>query len=135
MKVLQFRSGDAPIPAPVEKAKGIRPPYFDLRSQMFYQWSQDVTNARVFFYSDMPQLGSLKKELQWHEGKDTEKVIRVIPKDDLKLMLGHSPNIADAAMVGCWVRVIRKARFGGSGAGDRVGSVGNSYDAIYNAGR
>jgi hypothetical protein len=133
MKVLQFRSGDAPIPTPVEKAKNIKPPYFHLRDQMFYHWSQDVTNARVFFYGAMPHLSSLKKELQLHEGDDTEKVMRVTPKDDLKLMLGHSPDIADAAMIGYWVRVLRKQRPHYAGQTSNVGSVGKSYESIYNA--
>ena len=83
----------------LRRLKGIRPPYFDLRSQMFYMWSQDITNAQAFFYADMPHLSSLKKELQLHEADDTPKVMRVIPKDELKLMLGKSPDIADAAVL------------------------------------
>lgn len=133
MKVLQFRSGDAPIPTAVEKAKGIKPPYGMLRDQMYYLWSQDLTAAQVFFYSGMPHLSFLKKELQLHEGDDTTKVMRVIPKDDVKLMLGHSPDIADAAMMAYWVRYIRKGRPSTASSGHGVGSVGNSYESIYNA--
>jgi hypothetical protein len=131
MKVLQFRSGDAPLQSPVEKAKNIRPPYFDLRSQMFSYWSMDVTNGRVFFYSAAPHLATLKKELQLHEGNPSDKVLRVTPKDELKLMLGGSPDVADGAMMAYWVRMIR-TQYGASATA--TAAVGQSFDEMYNYG-
>ncbi len=130
-KVLQFRSGDAPMQTPAEKEKNIKPPYFDLRSQMFGLWALDIDNARVFFYADMPHLSALKKELQLHEGNSSDKVMRVTPKDSLKKLLGASPDIADGAMMGYWVRMIRRAR--GNQASERA-SVGKSVDELYNNG-
>lgn len=128
-KVQQFRSGDAPIPTPAEKAKGIKPPYFDLRSQMFALWALDIDNARVYFYSDMPHLSALKKELQLHEGASSNKVMRVTPKEELKKLLGASPDIADGAMMGYWVRMIRRGK---SATSTATASVGKSVDELYN---
>lgn len=130
-KVLQFRSGDAPIQSPSEKAKNIKPPYYDLRSQMFALWALDIDNARVYFYADMPHLSALKKELQLHEGNASDKVLRVTPKDSLKKLLGASPDIADSAMMGYWVRMIRRAK---GSAGTERASVGKSVDELYNNG-
>lgn len=130
-KVLQFRSGDAPIQTPVEREKNIKPPYFDLRSQMFALWALDIDNARVYFYADMPHLSALKKELQLHEGLSSDKVMRVTPKDSLKKLLGASPDIADGAMMGYWVRMVRKMR--GNNTTERA-SVGQSVDELYNNG-
>jgi hypothetical protein len=128
-KVMQFRSGDAPIQTATEKAKNIKPPFFDLRSQMFGLWAQDVTNGKTYFYGDMPHLSALKKELQLHEGDATSKVLRVTPKPDIKKLLGASPDIADGAMVGYWVRMLRKGRT--TSVSDRA-SVGTSVDEMYN---
>lgn len=130
-KVMQFRSGDAPIQTAKEKEKNIKPPYFDLRSQMFGLWALDIDNARVYFYSDMPHLSALKKELQLHEGNASSKVLRVTPKDELKKLLGASPDIADGAMMGYWVRMIRKGRT--ATVNDRA-TVGQSVEEMYNNG-
>lgn len=128
-KVMQFRSGDAPIQTPGEKAKNIKPPYYDLRSQMFALWALDIDNARVYFYADMPHLSALKKELQLHEGNSSDKVMRVTPKDSLKKLLGASPDIADSAMMGYWVRMVRRAK--GYHSTEKA-SVGKAVDELYN---
>lgn len=128
--VVQYRSGDAPEPSPQEKAKGIKAPYFDLRSQMFALWAFDVNNGRVFFYSGMPHLSALKKELQLHSGLASDKVMRVTPKNDIKALLGASPDIADAAVMAYRVRVLRQRT--GNAAAQR-GSVGKSMDELYNS--
>lgn len=126
--VVQYRSGDAPDPSPEEKAKGVKPPYFDLRSQMFALWAFDVNNARVYFYAGMPHLSALKKELQLHSGLSSDKVMRVTPKNDIKSLLGASPDIADAAVMAYRVRVLRQRT--GNAAAQR-GSVGKSLDELY----
>jgi hypothetical protein len=130
-KVLQFRSGDAPMVSAAEKEKNFKPPYFDLRSQMYALWALDIDNARVYFYADMPHLSALKKELQLHEGASSDKVMRVTPKDSLKKLLGASPDIADGAMMGYWVRMIRKRRGGQS---TERASLGQSVEELYNNG-
>ncbi len=129
-KVNQFRSGDAPIQTPKEKAKNIKPPYFDLRSQMYALWAMDVDNGRVFFYTDMPHLSALKKELQLHEGEASSKVMRVTPKDEIRKLLGASPDIADGAMMGYWVRMLRKGRT--QSIDNNRATVGKSVEEMYN---
>lgn len=128
LKVQQYRSGNAPYQTQAEQMKNIKPPYQILRDQVFHKWSMDVDNGRVFFYTDMPHLSSLKKELQLHEADTTAKVMRVTPKDDLKKMLGASPDLADAAVMGYWIRMIRSAG-AGMAAGRAV--VGKSVSDMY----
>lgn len=130
-RVMQFRSGDAPIQTAAEKDKKLKPPYYDLRSQMYALWGLDVDNARVYFYAGMPHLSALKKELMLHEGDASEKVMRVTPKTDLSKLLGSSPDIADGAMMGYWVRMIRRTQ--GNQSIQRA-SVGRSFDEMYNSG-
>jgi len=130
--VRQFRSGDAPVQTAEEREKKIKPPYFDLRSQMFALWALDMDNGRVFFYSDCPHLATLKKELQLHEGDATSKVMRVTPKDEMKALLGGgSPDVADSAMMGYYLRYINQ-KDASLGAG--VATVGKTFDDLYNQG-
>ena len=127
--VLQFRSGDAPMQTPYQLAHNIKPPYRDLRSQMFAEWAFDIQNGNVFFYADCPHLSQLKKELMLHEGDTSDKVMGVTKKDDIKKLLGKSPDIADAGMMAYWVRKLRRGSV--DAANDRP-SVGLSVDELYN---
>lgn len=128
-KVHRFQAGAVPFQTAAEKARNIKPPYGMLRDQVFSKWSMDIDNRRVFFYRDMPHLSSLKKELQLHESDTTSKVLRVTPKDDLKKMLGKSPDIADSAVIGYWVRMINGANQ--EAATEKI-TAGQSYEDYYN---
>ena len=126
--VRQFKSGAAPYQTASEKVRNIKPPYQMLRDQVYHKWSMDLELGKVFFYSKMPHLSALKKELQLHEADTTEKVMRVTPKDEIKLLLGGSPDIADGAMMGYWVRMISTVN---TAAASERASVGESYDDLY----
>lgn len=130
-KVEQFISGYAPVQTAAEKEKNIRPPYGNLRDQMFHLWSQSITEAEVYMYSGMPHLSTLKKELQLHESVSKDKVSIVTPKEDIRKLLGGSPDMADAGMMGYWLRYIRSR--GNATASERA-SVGRSFDELYNHG-
>jgi len=127
--VQQYKSGASPWQSPADKAKGVIPPYDMLRSQMFHLWSMDIDNRRTFFYADMPHLTTLKKDLQLHESDTSAKVLSVTPKDKIKILLGGSPDIADAAVMGYWVRLISTAS---SASATEVASVGETFDEHYN---
>jgi phage terminase large subunit len=129
-RVEQFSSGAAPYQTPREVREHIKPPYQILRDQMFHMWSLDIENGNTFFYANMPHLSSLKKELQLHGSDTTNKVMRVTPKDEIRKLLGGSPDIADSAMMGYWVRMIRKGR---SSDAPRRASVGKSVDQMYSS--
>jgi hypothetical protein len=129
--VQQFRSGASPHQTAEEKQLGIVPPYQDLRSQVFHNWSMALERREAFFYAHMPHLATLKKELEFHEADTTSKVMKVTPKDIIKISLGGSPDIADAAMMGWWLKMLRAPYIGG---GDQRASVGQSYDEMYNGG-
>jgi len=128
-KVRQFRAGDAPYQTPAEKSKNIKPPYNMLRSQVFHKWAMDTDNSMMFMYSGCPFISALKKELLLHEYDNGSKILAVESKDQLKKRLGASPDIADAAVIAYWVRMI-------SGLTDdtakAVVAVGQTYDQLYN---
>lgn len=130
-KVQQFKAGAAPYQTPEEELRKVKPPYDILRSQMYYLLSLDVDNARVRFYSDCPHISTLKKELQYHNADATSKTITVTSKDVIKKDYGASPDIADAVMMGYYLRLIRLSR-GNMAKG--IASVGKSVDELYNNG-
>lgn len=131
-KVQQFRSGDAPIQTPEQKRKNIKPPYNYLRSQVLHLWSLDTENSRVFMYSDIAHLHLLKKELLLHTFDNTAKIMAVESKENIKKELGYSPDIADAAAIGYWVRMITATSGGGQ---SQRATVGKTFDDMYNQDR
>lgn len=128
--VMQFKAGASPLQTPAEIERKVKPPYADLRSQMYAKWAMDIDNARVFFYGNMPHLSKLKKELQLHEGNSSDKVMKVTPKDEIRNLLGASPDIADCAMMGYWIRYIRTLS---PYSKTERASVGRSVDELYNS--
>jgi hypothetical protein len=131
-KVHQFISGAAPYQTKAQKEKKLRAPYTMLRDQVFHRWSIDLENRKAFFYANMPHLATLKKELQLHEADTTAKIMKVTAKDEIKLMLGTSPDIADSAMIGYWVKMIMSTKNPGA---SKTLSVGKSIDELYNQSR
>lgn len=127
--VRRFVAGASPYVSATDKARKVKPPYGILRDQVFHQWSIDIENGRTYFYIDCPHLPILKKELQYHEGDTSEKVMRVTPKDAIKVLLGGSPDVADAAVIGWWVRMITASAVGVS---SNSVAVGQSYEDMYN---
>lgn len=130
-RVEQFKAGAAPYQTAEEELRKIKPPYDILRSQMYYLLALDVDNARVRFYSDCPHISTLKKELQYHNADMTAKVTTVTSKDQIKKDYGASPDIADAVMMGYYLRLVRMSR---SKSANAVASVGKSVDELYNNG-
>lgn len=130
-KVQQFKAGASPYQTVEEEIKKIKPPYDILRSQMYYLLALDVDNARISFYSDCPHISTLKKELQYHNADATAKMISVTSKDQIKKDYGASPDIADAVMMGYYLRMLRMSRQKSANA---VASVGKSVDEMYNNG-
>lgn len=128
-KVKQFRSGDAPYQTLAEKSRNIKPPYNMLRSQVFHKWAMDTENSKAFMYSGCPFISELKKELLLHEYDESAKVLAVESKEQLKKRLGMSPDIADGAMVGYWVRMITSSQ----STSNQTITVGGSYDELYNS--
>jgi phage terminase large subunit len=102
-KIKVFRGGDAPT----------EPGYADLRSEQFWQTSQDLRKGELGLYVELAELEELRDELRPHlYTNDNEKVVKVTPKtpgrgagvgQSIKEKLGRSPDRADSLIIARWV--------------------------------
>jgi hypothetical protein len=101
-------------------AKATDPKYANLRSQCYYKLSEMVNNRSIRVICSDEQQERIKDELGVIRSMfidDPEKKLRIISKDTMKELLGHSPDYADMLMM--WmvrmiqnsVRVFDKAEF------------------------
>lgn len=72
----------------------------NLRAQMYWQAREDLRSGVL----DLPFDKELWEELTSTTFEDDNKVVRILPKDDLRALLGRSPDKADAFVMGNWVR-------------------------------
>lgn len=80
--------------------KGQTELFNNLRSQMYWQTREDIKSADVWVPND-PELIADLTAPKWTE---TDKVIKVESKDDIKKRLGRSPNKGDAFVYWNFVR-------------------------------
>lgn len=74
--------------------------FLNLRAQMHWQ-------ARIDFQEDLidvPEDPELWEDLIAVTFDDTNKVVKIAPKDEIKELLGRSPNKGDAFVMANWVR-------------------------------
>lgn len=102
--VRSLNSGSSPEPEIEEegftRAVGQEALFANLRSQMWWQMREDLQYGRLALPRDL----ELFRELTVVEFKLTNGKIRVQPKDEIREKLGRSPDKADAAVYGNWVR-------------------------------
>jgi hypothetical protein len=72
----------------------------NLRGQTYWQTREDLRLNRI----DVPKDLQLWRELTSLTFIDEGKVVKVLPKDEIKKILGRSPDKADAFVMGNWVR-------------------------------
>ena len=101
-------------------AKATDPKYANLRSQCYYKLAEMVNKRQIRIECTEEQKERIKDELGVIRAlylDDPEKKLRVIPKDDMKELLGHSPDYADTLMMWMWryvsdsVQVFKNALF------------------------
>lgn len=92
-------------PTAEEERKGIKPkPSYDMiRSEGAYLLSQDMEQGKFHFYDGCPHLADLKQELLWHGFSSKDKMFCVEKKDEIKVRLGKSPDLADALFIAYWM--------------------------------
>lgn len=101
-KVNGFKAGSSPTgkPSPKDKrGEDISTDYDMLRSQMYHQLSLAMEKGEFKFLDSCPHLTELKQELQYHQYKIEDKVMKVEKKEEIKKRLGKSPDIADAVIM------------------------------------
>lgn len=72
----------------------------NLRGQMYWQMREDLRTDQI----DAPEDREWWAELTAHTFEDHDKVTLILPKDDVKVLLGRSPDKADASVMANWVR-------------------------------
>lgn len=72
----------------------------NLRSQMLWQMREDLRTDQI----DAPKDLEWWEELTAHTFEDHDKVTVVAPKDDVKILIGRSPDKSDASVMANWVR-------------------------------
>lgn len=77
-----------------------------LRSQMYWEFREDLRNGEVIFLDSIPKatIQELMRELVSPTFSSKAGKISVESKDEIKRRLGHSPNKADAVVYWNWVR-------------------------------
>lgn len=108
-KLNEFKAGGSPIKN--EGAKDLRTPRFSvnydmLRSQVFHQLALAMEKGEFLFYQGCPHLGDLKKELLYHTFEIKDKFMKVEKKEEIKLRLGKSPDIADAVAIAFYNKIM-----------------------------
>lgn len=72
----------------------------NLRSEAFWRLSEAFDKGEFKLYNKCPYLTELRKELLAHAFKrGAESSFQVISKEDIKKVLGHSPDIADSVSI------------------------------------
>lgn len=77
--------------------------YTNLKSQCYYTLSDKIKKGEISFNISEPELmDKIVTELMVVKMKDVDKdkKLAIISKDDMKLVLGESPDIADSIMMG-----------------------------------
>lgn len=72
----------------------------NLRSQMLWQMREDLRLNVI----DAPKDQAWWEELTAHTFEDHNKVTKVAPKDEVKELIGRSPDKSDASVMANWVR-------------------------------
>ena len=125
--------------------KATDPKYANLRSQCYYKLAELINKRQIRVECTPEQAERIKDELGVIRSlylDDPEKKLRVIPKDDMKDLLGHSPDYADTLMMWMWrfvtnsVQVFKDAQFvnmipeGVETYGLRIGDNSHGYALV-----
>ena len=74
--------------------------FLNVRAQVYWQARMDFLEDVI----DVPEDPELFEDLLAVTFDDTNKVVKLAPKDEIKALLGRSPNRGDAFVIANWVR-------------------------------
>lgn len=86
-----------------------KPGYKNLRSEAYYDLSQDMDRHEFMIYSQLSTLADdgerigLRRQLKAHEYTTEERVVFVLPKKKVREDLGISPDHSDSAAMLRWI--------------------------------
>lgn len=84
--------------------------YNNLRSQTYWDLAQDLDKGNTRIYSQLQSLkdsdsrAGLRRQLKAHEYISEAKVIKIMPKNKVKELLGRSPDNADSFVIANWIK-------------------------------
>lgn len=98
-----------------KETSGYKVNYQNLRSQCYYTLADYVANHQISIRTgntDYQQF--ITEELEQIRAKDVDKdaKLKVIPKDDIKIAIGRSPDYADALMMRMWFELDKEPESG-----------------------
>lgn len=85
---------------PTETHEDDTPKYDMLRSQRYWELSQAAAKGELKIWASIPFLSELRQELSAHGYTENERKFMVHKKEIIKKLLNHSPDFADAVMMG-----------------------------------
>lgn len=97
-----FVNNSAPLPNPVDQSKEN---YKNLKSQCYYMLADHINEKKVYVNCEDEALKELiVEELEQVKKKDpdSDKKLEVVSKEDVKTMIGRSPDYSDAIMMREW---------------------------------
>ena len=77
--------------------------YRNLRSEVIWKMGQAFDKGEIKIYKGLLTMDKLREQLMAHEYETQERIIVVKPKQDIKEVLGVSPDYAESAYIAYWV--------------------------------
>lgn len=96
-----------------QEESSAKPNYENLRTQCFYLFADRVnTHGMSISCDSISMRDEIIEECEQIKSKDSEKEgkLKIVPKEEMKLNLGRSPDYADALSMRCWFDVARPAK-------------------------
>lgn len=109
IKCVGFVNNSRPLPAPVnpktdpKTGKPLPENYDNLKSQCYYRLALRINDGGLYIECDDPDMqDAITEELEQVKKKDVDKDGKnaVVPKDQVKEVLGRSPDYSDTLMMG-----------------------------------
>ena len=101
-QVVEFKSGST---KDLELTKVDKTPkYNNIRSQSGWKMAKDLENGKATIYKNAPYREEFQKDILGHTFNTDGKRTNLDPKDDVKKLIGRSPDFFDSAMMGYWVK-------------------------------
>lgn len=118
--VREFKSGST---TDIELSKVEKlPKYNNIRSQSGWKMAKSFENGKSTIYKNAPYLEEFQKDILGHSFNTDGKRTQLQKKDEVKKLIGRSPDFFDSAMMGFWVK--QKKAIGGTI------KTGSSYNQI-----
>ena len=106
-----FKGNAAPLPMPGAK-KTDKPNFENLRAQCFYMLAEKTSDYAWYAGIADKTWGLIEEELEAHRKKDKDKLgkLKIQGKDEVKKILGRSPDYADMASMRIVFDLVRKRK-------------------------